>query len=104
LKERMVLALRKKLELYGKELLQLQTSMRRVMESKLDSVALELRGMFGKLEALSPLKVLERGYSIAYKLPFMTVIKDSKEIKSGDKVLIRFHGGRAVCVVEEVEN
>ncbi|GBD38843.1 Exodeoxyribonuclease 7 large subunit [bacterium HR37] len=104
LKERMVLAVRKKLELYGKELLQLQTSMRRVMESKLDSAALELKGMFGKLEALSPLKVLERGYSIAYKLPFMTVVKDSKEIKSGDKVVIRFHSGRAVCVVEEVEN
>jgi exodeoxyribonuclease VII large subunit len=104
LKERMVLAVRRKLELYGKELLQLQTSMRRVMESKLDSAALELRGMFGKLEALSPLKVLERGYSIAYKLPFMTVVKDSKEIKSGDKVVIRFHSGRAVCVVEEVEN
>lgn len=103
-KERMVLAVRKKLELYRKELLQLQTSMRRVMESKLDSAALELKGMFGKLEALSPLKVLERGYSIAYKLPFMTVVKDSKEIKSGDKVVIRFHSGRAVCVVEEVEN
>ena len=104
LKERMVIALRKHMELRGKEVSQIQLDMARAIRIKLDSAGLGLQALSGKLDALSPLKVLERGYSITQMLPSMRVIRESKELQSGDKVLIRFHSGKARCSVEDTED
>jgi exodeoxyribonuclease VII large subunit len=46
-----------------------------------------------KLDALSPLKVLTRGYSIA-ETPEGNVLRDSRDVKRGDKVGIRLAKGR----------
>jgi exodeoxyribonuclease VII large subunit len=56
-----------------------------------------------RLGSLSPLAVLERGYSIAYKLPERLVVKDSASIKIGDRVRIRFARGHSLCRVEDKE-
>ena len=40
----------------------------------------------GKLEALSPLNVLSRGYSISFKLPEMKVVTDISQINTGDRI------------------
>src|SRR3989338_8023079 len=40
----------------------------------------------GKLEALSPLNVLSRGYSISFKLPEMKVVTDTSQINTGDRI------------------
>jgi exodeoxyribonuclease VII large subunit len=58
----------------------------------------------GKLDALSPLKVLDRGYSITYKIPSMKTVRDSKQLKRGDNVLIAFAKGKAKCSVTESED
>jgi len=104
LNERMAIALRKLIELRGKEVSQLQLDMTRAIRIKLDSAGLGLQALSGKLDALSPLKVLERGYSITQMLPSMRVIRESKELQSGDKVLIRFYSGKARCSVEDTED
>jgi len=44
-----------------------------------------------KLDSLSPLKVLSRGYSLVYHND--KLINDSKDLKSGDVVRIRFNSG-----------
>ena len=40
----------------------------------------------GRLEALSPLNVLSRGYSISFKLPEMKVVTDISQINTGDRI------------------
>jgi len=57
----------------------------------------------GRLGDLSPLAVLERGYSIAYKMPEASIVKDSASVKIGDLLRITFARGRSLCRVEEKE-
>ena len=57
----------------------------------------------GRLSGLSPLAVLERGYSIAHKMPEGLIIKDSAPLKIGDLLRITFARGRSLCRVEEKE-
>ncbi len=104
LESRMATALKKRIEFYEKDISRIQSDLQRAIQIKLDSAASELQTLSGKIDALSPLKVLERGYSIAYKLPSMEVIKESKGLKSGDEVLIKFHSGKAKCSVEDIED
>ncbi len=54
-----------------------------------------------KLDALSPLKVLQRGYSIAQTVGG-EAIKDIDQIKIDDHILLKFGNGGAACRVEEL--
>lgn len=54
----------------------------------------------GKLNALSPLSVLARGYSVAQKDG--SVIKSVSELKKNDGISLRFADGRAFATVNEV--
>ncbi|MFB3147510.1 MAG: exodeoxyribonuclease VII large subunit [Thermodesulfobacteriota bacterium] len=74
------------------------------MQISLDSATSELANLSGNLDALSPLKVLNRGYSITQKLPNMEIVKDSKKLKRGDEVLINFNKGKAKCTVRETKS
>lgn len=60
--------------------------------------------LLGKLEALSPLAVLSRGYSITLKMPDGKVIKDIKALKSGDEVETRLEKGKFISVVDKITN
>lgn len=104
LESRMALELKKRIEFYEKDISRIQSDLQRAIQIKLDAAASELQTLSGKMDALSPLKVLERSYSIVYKLPLMEVIKESKGLKSGDEVLIKFYSGKARCSVEETED
>jgi exodeoxyribonuclease VII large subunit len=53
----------------------------------------------GKLDAMSPLKVLSRGYSIAYKGE--SVIKSTADVTLGDKLSVRLSDGSVTCTVED---
>jgi exodeoxyribonuclease VII large subunit len=57
-----------------------------------------------KLEALSPLSVLKRGYSIARKLPELEIIKDAGWLKKEDKLEVKFFKGKANTKVEKVDS
>ena len=50
-----------------------------------------------KLDALSPLKVMSRGYSIAVK--DNVIIKNADELNKGDKITVRFSEGEKECEV-----
>ncbi len=54
-----------------------------------------------KLDAMSPLKVLARGYSMASDGQG-TLLRSVKQIKPGDRLTVRFADGSAAAVVEEV--
>ena len=54
-----------------------------------------------KLNILNPLAVLSRGYSITWKLPQNTILKDAKEVEVNDKVKIKLCKGEMICEVNE---
>ena len=54
-----------------------------------------------KLDALSPLKVLSRGYAIALD-ESGAALKDSQQVKIGDKLTVRLESGALGCKVEEI--
>jgi exodeoxyribonuclease VII large subunit len=62
-----------------------------------------LEKWIGKLDALSPLAILGRGYSIARRLPKMTLIKEAGEMRHGDMVHLTLHRGALISRVEEVK-
>ena len=60
----------------------------------------ELAGLAGKLDALSPLGVLGRGYSLV-RGPDGHLVTDGKQVQPGDRVSIELRSGRLGCRVEE---
>jgi len=55
-----------------------------------------------KLNLLSPLNILNRGYSVCYKLPEAKIIKDSKLLDINDTVKVRLSKGEFTANVEKV--
>ncbi len=54
------------------------------------------------LEAVSPLSVLSRGYSLVRRLPDQRLITEAGELKIGDRVEILFRRGKARAKIEEI--
>lgn len=59
----------------------------------------KLAGLAGQLNALSPLATLQRGYAIASLNG--QVLREAKQAKAGDIVLIRLQDGSLDCVVQD---
>ena len=57
----------------------------------------------GKLDVLSPLKILERGYSITRKQNDKKPIKEISEINNGDIIETFFHNGQIIIKVQVVK-
>jgi len=55
----------------------------------------------GTLDALSPLGVLGRGYSICRRLPGLEIVKDAAAVTAGGEVEVLLHRGRLWCTVKE---
>src|SRR3989344_794978 len=62
----------------------------------------KLNSLIGKLDALSPLAVLKRGYSITLRMPGGKALSDVKGIKTGDIIETRLAGGRLTSEVKQV--
>jgi exodeoxyribonuclease VII large subunit len=55
-----------------------------------------------KLEGLSPLKILARGYSVSRRLPDGLVLVGSADISPGQRMETRLSSGRVISLVEEI--
>jgi hypothetical protein len=57
----------------------------------------------GKLQNLSPLGVLERGYSIVRLLPSKEVIRRASRLEITNRVNVKVHRGEFIARVEEIK-
>ena len=71
------------------------------VEKKFNSEEVRLKTAEAALLSLGPEAVLKRGFSIVYKAD-KKVIKESKEVKVGEKIFIKPHKGEITSLVEEV--
>jgi exodeoxyribonuclease VII large subunit len=78
--------------------LRLETAMRRVLESR----SARLSALAGRLEALSPLRILARGFSVVAREKDGTLVRRAGQLGVGERLLIRFHEGQARVVTEEI--
>jgi exodeoxyribonuclease VII large subunit len=72
------------------------SALHRMLDRRREAVAVNT----GKLQTLSPLETLSRGYAIASRLPDGTPVRDGQTLEPGDRLELTFHSGGAVCVVE----
>lgn len=70
----------------------------RVLERSREAAAVNA----AKLQALSPLTTLSRGFAVVARLPDRKVVADSAELRPGDRLHVKFRIGAAVGVVEQV--
>ena len=75
----------------------LMTSALLSMQKKLDSETAKLSSTAARLDALSPLRVMARGYSIVTKDE--KVVASSKDLKKGDRITVGFSDGERKCEV-----
>jgi len=78
---------------------QLVERMKNFFEIKTNALSL----MKEKLNALSPLAVLKRGYSVTRKLPEFVVIKDAGILRPEDRIEVKVYRGRIGSKVEWVD-
>ncbi|MEL6341673.1 MAG: exodeoxyribonuclease VII large subunit [Myxococcota bacterium] len=78
---------------------ELENNLKRAMGWDLTVRKQKLSLLMGKLDALSPLSVLSRGYSLTLKDG--RAVRDAAELSVGDAVEIRFAAGRVTATIEE---
>ncbi len=77
------------------------------LEQKIDSIYQHKKSLFifhsAKLDALSPLKVLGRGYSLVWLEPEHKLVRYIKQLNKGNTIQVQFSDGTANAVVETIE-
>ena len=91
----------RKLKILSERRIDLEARLQRRMESQINLKKEKLGGVAKNLHALSPLNVLDRGYSIATLKETGKAVTSSKQINKGDTVRIRLAKGQVDATVEE---
>ena len=87
---------------HRKELLhELGKRFQHVFQSRINSLRNELQNKIVLLDAVSPLAVLARGYSLA-KLPDGRLVRSAKQVRTGDRLELQLETGRLDCQVTGV--
>ncbi len=73
----------------------------RLQNKLIDHLKAKLQLFAGKLDALSPLATLERGFSISTRAKDNKILRDAKQIHIGDKIRIQLMTGRLECTVDD---
>lgn len=82
------------------KLISLNTRLEEAIEQVLNTNRACFRELVLKMDALSPLKVLARGWSLVRVLPDKTVLKDSSQVRPGSRIEITLRRGLVECTVD----
>ena len=77
--------------------------LKRSMSDNVHRMQQHLTGLASSLDALSPLKVLERGYSITERGQTGEVVREASQLKPGEEILTLLNKGRVTSRVESVD-
>ena len=78
-----------------------KANLKKIIVSVINSSNYKYKIIFNKLELLNPLSVLSKGYSLVTLND--VVIKDSSQLKQGDRVNIRLSKGNIKAEVKEID-
>lgn len=81
-------------------IMSLASQAERLVLLRLETYKQEFGSNAARLDVLSPLGTLSRGYSIATRLPDGSVVTDCADLTEGDRLKLNFHRGSAECRVE----
>lgn len=84
------------------EVRRLEAAMSTVVRRALDRRRAAFAQGVARLDSLSPLRVLERGYALATHEG--RVVTDASSVKQGDRLEVRFARGRVTATVDDVED
>jgi exodeoxyribonuclease VII large subunit len=79
---------------------EVESRLRRAMLRLLQTARGQVVAAASQLDALSPLNVLERGYSITKRLPDGLLVRDAAALQTGDRISTLLAEGEVISVVE----
>jgi exodeoxyribonuclease VII large subunit len=89
-------------QLLARRLDELQARSGRAVERQLEQSKAQLKANAAQLEALSPLGVLARGYSLTTRLADGEIVRSAEQLAVGDEVRTRLATGEVTSRVEQV--
>jgi exodeoxyribonuclease VII large subunit len=92
----------KRLEEYSQKFAQVMRRLTVSLQRELRISRQRIEGVMGRLFTLSPLGVLERGYSITRLLPSREIVRQAEDLEPNNLVSVRVHRGEFTARVEGV--
>ncbi len=77
--------------------------LQRAMQCRLEQFREQLKGQAARLESLSPLNVLARGYSLTRKEDEIILLHDAGQVRRGERIVTRLQHGEIISRVEETK-
>jgi exodeoxyribonuclease VII large subunit len=87
----------------GRRLDELDTRALRAVRAVLRNAKQETDTITGRIESLSPLAVLGRGYSLTQRTADGQLIRAAAELSPGQQITTRFARGQTISRVEQVK-
>jgi exodeoxyribonuclease VII large subunit len=89
---------------HAQRLDELGERLRRATRGRVQQSQQALAALAGKLETLSPLNVLGRGYSLTRKVGETNVLRDAAVVRTGDLLVTRLRHGELISRVEQADD
>lgn len=89
-----------RLRLNEERLLSLELRNKRAFEGYISRMEMKLNERISRLELLSPLKIMSRGYSLVYKGE--SLVRSAEELEKGDRIRIRLSEGEAEAEIKNI--
>ncbi|MBR0536464.1 MAG: exodeoxyribonuclease VII large subunit [Clostridia bacterium] len=83
-----------------RELMYLGERLCDLTQNRIEADKMHFSALVGKLEVLSPLSVIARGYAIVHKGE--SLLTEARDLNKGDEISIRLNGGKVTANVTEV--
>jgi len=77
--------------------------LQRALKCRVDQLHEQLKGQAARLESLSPLNVLARGYSLTRKEGEAVMLHEAAQVRPGERIVTRLQRGEIVSRVEETK-
>jgi exodeoxyribonuclease VII large subunit len=77
--------------------------LQRAFQRRIEQHHEQLRNLTARLESLSPLNVLSRGYSLTHREGERAMLHEAKQVRPGQRIVTRLQRGEIVSRVEETK-